>query len=490
LRGIQDRAEYDRLIDSLLGRESRRLAEFIAAPIAPHFRFNPLKHEVKFQKRLLRESGFQFEAVTESAGIFRTRSQSPPLGKSLSHFLGHLYIQDLSSMLPPLVLDPQPGSAILDMCAAPGSKTTQLAALLQGGGTIAANDSSRRRLRTLIGNLKRMGTPNVVVFNLFGEQLGNLYFERFDGVLLDPPCSALGTLHKNPEVLSWWGPERSRKLALNQRNLLHSGLKALKPGGRLVYSTCTLTPEENEAILQFALERFPVELEEIRLPAPLNGRPALSRIGGDRLDPTIQKALRIYSFDNESDGFFIASLKKSESFGADRNPPERLPFDLGWGASKTHGPAQEALERLSGHFELDRAGTDKYLFFIGSQLMAACAATVRFPLFAKPEYTGIPIAHFVDGQIKITTEGVNLIGGFARRNTMELQDLKRLAAYVNRIDLPVAMPDSAQSIVRLQGHGIGHGFVEANRLVSRFPRSGWEFHFPDDGQCTTEPRQY
>ncbi|HUG44345.1 MAG TPA: NOL1/NOP2/sun family putative RNA methylase, partial [Acidobacteriota bacterium] len=407
---------------------------------------------------------------------YRVGTQPAPLGKSLSHFLGHIYIQDLSSMLPALVLDPKAGDEVLDLCAAPGSKTTQLAALLCDRGAVAANDSSKRRLKTLIGNLKRMGAPNAVAFNAFGEQFGNLYFERFDGVLVDPPCSALGTLHKNPEALYWWHPERTRKLAVNQKNLLQSGLKALKPGGVLVYSTCTLTVEENEEVVQFALDRFSVELETVRLPSGVAARPALARTPSQSFAPVMSRARRIYSFDNESDGFFLARFRKLDSFGSRRNRSSQRPacgVEDGFSATAA---AEDNVERFFENFGIERSRLKHRLLRSGAQLMAATPDAADFPAFAPWRHLGVPIAHLTDERrVRITTEGVNLLGEWANKNIVELEGLNQLEDFVNRVDIPVPTRDALQVIVRFQGYGIGHGFVQDGRLISRFPRTGWEF---------------
>ncbi|HUG43224.1 MAG TPA: hypothetical protein VMN76_03180, partial [Acidobacteriota bacterium] len=116
MRTARERTEFDRLADRLLGAESPQLLECVGVPFIPHFRFNPLKHDIGFQTRLLRDSGFDFELVSADGGIYRVGTQPAPLGKSLSHFLGHIYIQDLSSMLPALVLDPKAGDEVLDLC--------------------------------------------------------------------------------------------------------------------------------------------------------------------------------------------------------------------------------------------------------------------------------------------------------------------------------------------------------------------------------------
>src|SRR5690606_30681875 len=315
---------FELLLGRLLGKERRQFVELIGADLPVKFRFNPLKHSLEYQVSLLVQQGFSFHALSAPQDAWQVDKAPYSIGKTFSHFTGHLYVQDLSSMLPPLALEPKAGELVLDMCASPGSKATQIAALMANRGMLLANDSSRRRARNLISNLRRLGVLNTAVSSCPGEQLGNLYFEQFDRVLLDPPCSALGTLHKSPSVLGWWTPARSHKLAAIQKGLLQAGLKALKPGGVLVYSTCTITPEENEEVIQFALDHFPVELEPIQIKG-LGIRSGLTEYARSRYDSTLEQCVRLYPVDNPSEGFFLARLRKQVSFGQKR--PSTIPVE-------------------------------------------------------------------------------------------------------------------------------------------------------------------
>ena len=185
-----------------------------------------------------------------------------------------------------------------------------------------------KRLRALGSNLERLGVVNTAIFKLFGEQFGTQYFELFDRVLLDPACTGLGTLHKSPEILSWWTPRHCERMASGQRNLIISAIKALRPGGVLCYSTCTLTPEENEEVIDFALNELPVELEKISL-SPLKVRPGLTKYNGKVYDSTLEKTCRVYPFENGTEGFFIARLRKTGKMNTSKSGPRqkiRPPF--------------------------------------------------------------------------------------------------------------------------------------------------------------------
>ncbi len=250
--------ELDQLLEKLLGPQKQGLYDQIGLKLPHHIRFNPLKGDVERQQEFFRRQGFAFQPIPEIKDVYRITRQPYPIGKSLSHYLGHIYVQDIASMLPAMVLNPRPGDWVLDMSAAPGSKTTLMGALMENRGVILANDVVSKRLKALGKNLERMSIVNTTVYKWFGEQFGNTYFEQFDKVLLDPACSGLGTLHKNPEILTWWTPKHCQRLASGQKNLLISAVKALRPGGELLYSTCTLTPEENEGVIDFALNHLPV----------------------------------------------------------------------------------------------------------------------------------------------------------------------------------------------------------------------------------------
>jgi NOL1/NOP2/sun family putative RNA methylase len=469
---IQIRPDLLRLLDDLLGGESDEVLAQAGTPHPVRFRPNGLKHSRAFQERLLALEGFHFQSVREFPEAREVVSGDSSLGKSLTHFLGEIYIQDPASMLPAVILAPGPRDRVLDLCAAPGSKTTQLASIMGNRGAIVANDASGRRLRSLVFNLRRMGVLNTAVVRGHGEQYGNRYFEQFDAVLLDAPCSAVGTLHKSPEVLGWWKPERSERLAVRQKDLLHSGLKALRPGGRLVYSTCTLVPGENEAVVDFALKGFPVELEEI-VPAGLKTRPGLTRFRNLRFDGRLRNAIRIYPHESETEGFFIALLRKTGSFGKPRLrcPIESLP-PLSLTAEEV--PA-EAAGHLAARFDLPDEAFRGWFFAAGSELRCATVELEQFPLRDKPVCLGLPVAHMKNPPVRLTTEGSHLLGSLARGNIVELSGPGELFRFVNRHPLAAEETSAGQVLVAFEGEVVGHALADAGRLLSRFPRAGWTF---------------
>lgn len=228
---------------------------------------------------------------------------------------GLIYIQGLSSLFVPLVLDPQPGEKVLDLCAAPGSKTTQMALMMKGEGELLANELNRARFFKLKAIADAQGMRNVRLHCSRGEGWGRRFPEQFDRVLLDVPCSSEGRFTtEDPDSFRFWKPRKVTEMARKQKPLLLSAFSCLKPGGVLVYSTCTFAPEENEAVLAWGLERFgpAAELEEIEVPFSnvLEGLAGWKEVSWDSV---LKRSKRILpSADMEA--FFIARIRKKHSW--------------------------------------------------------------------------------------------------------------------------------------------------------------------------------
>ena len=235
------------------------------------------------------------------------------LGNAIEHILGYYYVQEVCSMMSVIALDPKPGERVFDVCASPGSKTTQIAALMKNTGTLVANDIKLDRIRILAANLERCGVMNTVVTRNDGVglciRLADMEF-KFDKILLDAPCSGEGTLRSSVKTFLMWNPKVIKKISREQKKLIANALKCLKIGGSLVYSTCTHAPEENEEIVDFALKNFPVRLEKVHL--PLKCRPGVTSWKNDNFNSELSKTCRIYPQDNDSEGFFVSKLTLME----------------------------------------------------------------------------------------------------------------------------------------------------------------------------------
>lgn len=240
-----------------------------------------------------------------SDGYFYPDTMQP--GKNPLHEAGAYYIQEPSAMLPAELLKAQPGECILDLCAAPGGKTTKIAADMKGEGLLVANEIHPKRAAILSSNVERMGIKNAVVTNESSDRLLKKFPEFFDRILVDAPCSGEGMFRKDEEARAQWSEENVIKCAVRQKEILDNAAAMLRPGGRLVYSTCTFSPEENEKMIVDFLNdhpKFSVEKTDTP-PCISNGKPELA--GNDE---RAAFTFRIWPHLTEGEGHFAAVLKK------------------------------------------------------------------------------------------------------------------------------------------------------------------------------------
>ena len=251
---------------------------------------------------LLTAEGYAFEPEPFSEWCRKLTHEPKPLGSSLAAFFGRIYIQDRSSMLPPLALNPPAGAAVLDMCASPGSKTGFLAQLVGPEGFVIGNEPSKNRLATLRQNVFTLNQLHIATCSYPGEELP-LPSGSWEYIQLDPPCSGWGTVERNPNVLKLWTPEKVQPLITIQRKLLEEASRLLAPGGRVVFSTCTTNVQENEEQVLWAKEFLGLELEPLPpFPGFVFEAPYLDGCEGTlRVDPEASGA----------QGFYIASFRKA-----------------------------------------------------------------------------------------------------------------------------------------------------------------------------------
>ncbi len=289
--------------------------EYLGRPLRQSVRVNTLKGDYDEIVSLLQEK-YMLEPISWCREGFFIESENEggerdetTIGNTMEHQLGLIFSQEAASMLPPVVLAPEPGELVLDMAASPGAKTTQISQYMENRGCVVANDVKWERINILISNIQRCGAANVVVTIRDGRSFKR-FASKFDRVLLDAPCSNVGMIRKNFKYLKIWNEREVYSLSRLQKGLIMAAYTALKPGGVLVYSTCTLEPEENEEVIDYLLSNTSARLEEVDV--PLRSTEPLLEWKGKRYDGEVKKCLRIHPQDNDCEAFFVAKVVKDE----------------------------------------------------------------------------------------------------------------------------------------------------------------------------------
>ena len=304
-----------RLHGLLTEREFRAWRQSFTHEGPTAFRINPLRGDPASTAQALRSEGLALDPVPWLDYAYRVPAeQRRALTDSAAYARGAVYIQSLSSMLAVRALAPGPGEEVLDLCAAPGGKTLMMAALMENRGRIGAVEKSKPRFFKLLNNVKAQGADIIHCYHRDGAGVGRKTPERFDRVLVDAPCSSESRISpRDPTSHAYWGAKKIRQMARSQKRLLHSGIQALKPGGVLVYSTCTFAPEENEAVVSALLERFGdcLAVEPVELP-DVDWKPGLTAWAGSAYHPAVADAVRVLPAPN-MEAFFFCRLRKTDS---------------------------------------------------------------------------------------------------------------------------------------------------------------------------------
>lgn len=308
--------EFVAKLQSLVPNDvSERIMTAFSSQRPTTFRVNRIKSNPEALRQALELQGYILDTVSWYPDAFILQNKSlRELTETAEYTKGELYVQSLSSMIPPLVLSPCAGEKVLDIAAAPGSKTTQIAAMMGNVGELVSNDSSRVRGYRLAANLKMQGATMTAVTQYDARSVWQHAPEYYDKTLVDVPCSMEGRFNTtDPRTYKDWSTKKVKELSRLQRWILRSAISATKPGGTIVYSTCTLSPEENEDVVDWVLqkEKGKVALENVYI-GGLSTDPALHSYGGKTYDDNIGKSVRIYP-SSLMEGFYIAKLKKVKS---------------------------------------------------------------------------------------------------------------------------------------------------------------------------------
>ena len=296
--------DFIKRMKDMLGEEYPAFEEGFEKPKFQALRFNPLKGE---KTEFLEKANFSLRPVPwEKNGYYYQTEDAP--GKHPFHEAGVYYIQEPSAMAPVPFLEIKPGERVLDLCAAPGGKSTQIAAALGGEGLLVCNEIHPARAKILSENVERMGIRNAIVTNESPEKLAEVFVGYFDKILVDAPCSGEGMFRKNEEASQQWSLQNVELCGERQDGILDCADKMLRPGGRLVYSTCTFAPIENEGSVSRFLQRhqeysiLPVEKPETFAP----GREKWC----DHVTEGIEHTMRIWPHMTDGEGHYLAVLQK------------------------------------------------------------------------------------------------------------------------------------------------------------------------------------
>lgn len=429
-----------------LGGEAEAYFNALERPPVRGIRLNPRK-PVKGLEALVGGMG---GPVPWWPGTGRYLPLDSPAGLDPLHEAGAYYLQEPSAMAAVAVLAPRPGERVLDLCAAPGGKSTQIADCLQGRGLLVANEPVPGRARVLSRNLERMGVANALVVSADPERLCGLWPLLFDAVLVDAPCSGEGMFRRHPETRAEWSAASAAGCAARQGRILSCACAMLKPGGRLAYSTCTLNPEENEQAICRLLQHDP-QMEAVPFSLALGGAEKISAPDG---------TLRLYPHRVQGEGHFVALLRKR---GGAVGPAARLlPA-----ARSLQAPGIALLDAYRGFAERFGAALPAANACLGNELLSA------------PELPAL------DG-VRVLRAGVHLGGvkgkAFEPGHALALAlpqplpgpalelDRRGALAYQRGETLPV--PDAWKGYALAAYHGLALGFGKASggQLKNHYPK--------------------
>ncbi len=299
-------------IASILRIPKNKVKDIFSQRSITTIRLNSLKEKPERTKRALEAKGYELEAIPWAKDVyFVLNRDKAEVSQTKNYQNGDFYIQNLSSILATVVLDPKQGKTILDMCAAPGSKTTHIAQMIDNKGVVLANDTEIQRLNSLKNVIAQFGAKCAKPTLSDGADFGKKYPNYFDQILLDAPCSGEGMIYfPGQKPLRFWNIKKIKKCSYIQRDLIESAFKALKPGGTMVYSTCTLEPEENEGIVSYLLDNY-TNAKLLDIDIEVKAMKGIPKWSGNVYHRDIEKTMRILP-SKEMMGFYIAKIYKSK----------------------------------------------------------------------------------------------------------------------------------------------------------------------------------
>lgn len=475
------RASLERFAGILSNADIDQILAVQAQPLPAGIRINPLKADPQAaMDALVTRYGWQVTPVPfcENAWVIQHSDKSP--GTTIEHKMGQYYLMDAASMVPVSLFDIEIDSPlILDMAASPGGKTTHLIDRSGDKGFILANDGSKGRISALRSVLSNWGGANFAITNYPGESFGAWFPETFDRVLLDAPCSMENLRPtENRPLRETTGDERLR-LAERQTQLLLSGLASLKVGGQLVYATCSLAPEEDEAVVNAVLEQFPhaLQIEDVSQRFSFH-TPGITAFEGREFHPSLKHALRLWPHLTGMSGFFTVLITKVASFAGERETPPRRDFSR---TGLVYLPPVE-IERLTNEFEnafgfsLSAVLEDFHLRLMQRNQQTFLIPEAYLTHFQELpyEYIGMPVGKWANERFEPSAEFISRFGHHFTKGQVTIAD-EQVQQWVSGRDIRYPQmentPQGQYVLVRdPAGRNLGLGKLLPKRLRNMLPR--------------------
>lgn len=468
----------DRFDSYLTESQKKALLEELEKPFYPSFRINPLKASNNQVEEWAQRYHWKLKPVPFCEDGYWVIDYQFPISKTIEHQLGHYYIQDAASMLPVELFDfePEEKPLILDMASSPGGKTTHLNAKTSDKALILANDSSRDRLTALRIVLQNWGASHVAVTNYPGDNFGNWFPDTFDKILLDAPCSMQGLRESESRAIKPITQKEINQLAKRQFKLLDSALKSVKVGGQVVYSTCTLTIEENEMVIDEILNVHKDSIRIETLSQTLREKaPGIYQFQEFSLNKQVKNAARIWPFSFGTAGFFAAKITKTNQIETTfKSPPSRSLTQANWFPvnDKSINDIENWIFNNYG-FSL-AALCEKYNWELWQFKNNLHCFPKRF-LHTFPDFPvqalGLPLGEMVEDQLQLSHEFVTRFGSLFQSNGFRLHE-DQLENWMRGEDITQIFEGNPPLQI-IQDHlnrTLGRGKPTSNRLRNMMPK--------------------
>ncbi|WP_087017712.1 16S rRNA (cytosine(1407)-C(5))-methyltransferase RsmF [Thaumasiovibrio subtropicus] len=456
-------ADYIETLQSTLpeGVALEEVLEACKRPLRKSLRVNTLKTSVDaFLERAAEKDWHLIPIPWCKEGFwFEGDESTTPLGNSAEHLAGWFYIQEASSMLPvnALLANNPNLDAVLDMASAPGSKTTQLASAMQQQGILVANEYAASRLKVLAANVQRCGIANVALTHFDAKIFGEWLPETFDSILLDAPCSGEGAMRKDEAAMKNWSVASTLEIAEIQKGLIESAFFALKPGGTLVYSTCTLNHHENQSVCQHLCDTFgdAVTIESLS-----------DLFDGASQTATPEGYLHVYPHIYDTEGFFVARFKKNHAVDLPKTKSKKGKFPFSRIEVKQADAITSQLSKdlgitLPDQFSLWQRDKEVWMF---PDAITPIITQVRY------QRIGVKLAESHKKGVRWQHEGIMALASLTDKETIYLNAEDAQAWFMGRDIRPDGLSGTGEVIVSYKSMHIGLGKWVGNRIKNGLPR--------------------